>query len=188
MSMRKSGREDCISQKAERIYSGLRRLWAEYAFWTRSFALSAAFELADLPAVSGRLMRSPSDFANLLRPFYGNTMARRFEELFSGHLDIAVRLFMASKAGDMPAADELRRSWQSNADALAAYLADISSNRDGRVWRGLLGEHLAAIEKEVSLILGDNYAQSVALFDDIEIQALHMGDEMAVGLIRRFKI
>ena len=51
------------------LSENLRRLWMEHVLWTRAFLVSKIFNLGDLDAVTARLLRNPTDMANVLTPY-----------------------------------------------------------------------------------------------------------------------
>ncbi|HCL04066.1 MAG TPA: acetylglutamate kinase [Lachnoclostridium phytofermentans] len=166
----------------------LRNLWEQHVLWTRSFIISTAASLGDLEPVTKRLMRNPTDFGNLFRLFYGRQIALEFEDLFTQHLQIAGDLVNAAKKGDTAAADEARRKWYENADEIVSFLAEINPYWDVEDWRDFFYSHLQMTEQEAALRLGGKYAEDVAIFDEIEAEALKMADEMFEGLIKQFYV
>lgn len=165
----------------------LRRLWIEHVMWTRAFIISTAFDLNDLKAVTDRLLLNPADFANVLRIFYGDRDAKKFEELFSQHLLIAAQLVNAVKTDD-PAAEELHKKWYANADEIADFMAGINRYWDKAELQAMLYDHLSLTEHEAMQILSGQYAQSIAQYDAIQDQALKMADDMTYGIFRQFQI
>jgi len=160
----------------------LRKLWEQHVIWTRSFIISTASDLGDLPFVTNRLLQNPSDFAEGLRVFYGNQKANQFKDLFTQHLLIAAELVNAAKQGDEKKVDTTRKNWYENADAIALFLADINPNWNQKEWQALLYSHLKMTEAEAVYRLSGKYEEDVKLFDSIEDQALKMADYMYYGL------
>ena len=165
-----------------------RKLWEEHVMWTRSFIISTASNLDDLQYVTKRLLRNPVDFANELRKFYGNEKADKFQNLFTRHLLIAANLVNAAKAGNTQAADEARKEWYENADDIAAFLAGINPYWSVQEWKSLLYDHLKMTENEAAERLKGDYADDIALYDQIEDEALRMADYMASGIMKQFRI
>ncbi len=170
------------------LINTLRKLWMEHVFWTRSFIISTAAGLGDLPYVTRRLLRNPGDFADVLRPLYGADIAGRFSDLFTEHLTIAGSLVNNAKAGNTQAANEDRAKWYANANQIAAFLASINPYWSQAEWQRLLYDHLKITETEAVERLTDQYEKDVALFDAIEDQALMMADYMAAGIRKQFNI
>jgi hypothetical protein len=166
----------------------LRQLWQEHVMWTRSFIISTAANLGDLPYVTERLLRNPGDFTAVLEQFYGPENAQRFQQLFTDHLTLAAQLVNDSKAGNTAAADSARQKWYANADEIAAFLASLNPYWNQQEWQTMLYDHLAITEQEAGLRLSGRYAEDVALYDEIEAQALEMVDYMTQGLSRQFRV
>lgn len=177
-----------LSPKPLQLLNTLRRLWMEHVMWTRSFMVSTAFNLPDLDAVSKRLLRNPTDFATALKPFYGVANAAKFEKLFSEHLLIAAQLVNAAKAGDIKSVDEQREKWYANARELAQFLSEINPFWDKTKWQEMLFEHLEMTENEAVQILSGKYPESITQYDSIQEEALAMADDMALGIIRQFRM
>lgn len=176
------------SQRQVDLSNSLRTLWEQHVFWTRSFIISTAASLGDLQAVTDRLLRNPSDFANVLTLFYGDAIANRFQDLFTQHLLIAADLVNAAKKGDAAAADAARKKWYANADDISAFLAEINPHWSAAMWKELFYSHLQMTEKEATLRLEGNYAEDIKVFDMIEQEALKMADYMFSGLIKQFSL
>ncbi len=166
----------------------LRQLWMEHVMWTRSFIISTAANLGDLQFVTNRLLRNPSDFADVLRPLYGNENAMRFKNLLTDHLMIAADLVNAAKAGDTKTADEKRKEWYVNADDIANFLSEINPYWNRNIWQTMLYDHLKMTENEAVQILTNQYAASISQYDAIQKEALEMADYMASGIIRQFNL
>lgn len=165
-----------------------RQLWSEHVMWTRSFIISTAADLGDLPAVTQRLLRNPQDFGAALQKFYGVAKAQKFQELLTEHLTIAAQLVNAAKAGNTEAVQAQRKKWYQNADEIAQLLASINPFWSRRMWQAMLYQHLKLTEEEATLRLGKRYAEDVALYDAIEEQAMDMADTMVSGLVKQFNL
>jgi len=164
----------------------MRRLWIEHVLWTRLFIESTAFNLPDLEPVTNRLLQNPVDFANELRPLYGEQTASQFKQLLTDHLLIAAQLVNAAKAGNTSEAEKQRKRWYSNAQDIAVFLASINPWWNVSQWRNLLFEHLRMTENEAVFILTGQYENGVKEYDNIQAEALIMADVMTCGIIRQF--
>jgi len=173
-----------LTPKQLLLLNTLRRLWIEHVLWTRLFIASTASNLADLEYVTKRLLQNPADFADVLRPFYGEEKAAKFNKLLTEHLEIGAQLVNAAKARDTKAADEERTKWYANADAIAAFLSEINSYWSKNAWKTMLYDHLEMTENEASQILTGQYDASISQYDSIQKKALEMGDYKASGMIK----
>ena len=164
----------------------LRKLWEQHVMWTRSFIISSVDNLGDLDVVTKRLLRNPSDLAAVLKPYYGEAKATKFENLLEEHLLIAADLVSQAKAGNAAGADAARQKWYANAAEIALFLSQINPYWNKQEWNQMLDAHLKMTEQEAVTRLQRQYQSNVALYDDIETQALTMADAMTNGIFKQF--
>lgn len=164
----------------------LRKLWEQHIMWTRSFIISTASDLEDLPFVTKRLLQNPDYFADVLRPFYGDDVANQFKELLKQHLIIAGDLVNVAKQGDTQKVNDARKRWYKNADDIAMFLATINPFWNQKQWQMLLYDHLKMTENEAVTRLTKAYEENVKQYDEIENEALKMADYMYYGIVKQF--
>jgi hypothetical protein len=170
------------------LINTMRELWDKHVIWTRMFIISAVSGLGDLSLVTQRLLANPGHMADVLRRYYGYDKSRKFESLLRDHLLIAANLVNDAISGDTAAADADREKWYANADEIAEFLAGINPFWKKDEWRNLLHEHLRMTENEAVYRLTEQYSDDIENFDDIQNEALLMGDYMAEGILRQFNI
>ncbi|WP_258280743.1 acetylglutamate kinase [Clostridium sp. CM027] len=175
-----------ISEAEVDLRNIMRILWEQHIVWTRMTITSIIKDLPDVDFVTKRLLRNPTDFKLVLKPFYGDEIASQFSELFKSHLVIAAQLVKAAKAGYSKEAADAEKRWYANADEIAVFLARINPYWSQENWKTMLYEHLAMTKAEAIDILTNNYERSIAVYDEIENQALKMADVMAEGIVRQF--
>lgn len=163
-----------------------RMLWEQHITWTRIVAMGIIYDLPELEFATQRLFRNPMDFANALRPFYGDEGAQAFADLFTEHITIAAEIVQAAKAGDTASVDEIWQRWVANANAIAELLGSINPNWSTEDWSAMLLEHLELLRDNVASTIAGNYQESINGFDDVEAQALEMADMMAEGISAQF--
>jgi len=170
------------------VKSTFHRLWIEHVMWTRAFLVSTISNLDDSNAVTKRLLQNPVDFANVLRPYYGDAIAASFQTLFTEHLLIAAALVKAAIAGDTKEAEEQRKKWYANADEISYFLQTINPYWHAEQWRKLFYHHLSMTEKEATLYMTKQYEESIAEYDNIQQEALIMADYMTYGIRHQFYV
>jgi LysM repeat protein len=175
-----------ISRAELELRNTLRLLWEQHVAWTRMVIISMASDLEDVDLVTRRLLRNPTDFEAVLRPLYGDAKSRRFADLLTEHLVIAAELVMAAKKGDSRAAADAERRWYDNANEIAAFLQSINPFWSRAEFMDMLHEHLALTKSEAVSRLNKDFSADIALYDEIEKQALMMADAMANGIVRQF--
>lgn len=176
--------KDCSDQI--KLINLFRKLWEQHVMWTRSSIISAAANLGDASFVNERLLQNPGDFADVLQRYYGAKTANIFESLLTEHLEIAGQLVGAAKNGDNAAVEKYRQQWYRNADKIAAFLANINPYWNEEEWRSLLYHHLGMTESEAVYRLNGRYAADIAIYEEIEKEALEMADIMANGILKQF--
>lgn len=164
----------------------LRSLWEQHVFWTRLTVNSIVDGLEDVQPTTARLLQNPSDFAMVLAPIYGTAIASQFEKLLREHLTIAAELVTDLKSGSSAAAEDAQKRWYANADAIAAFLAQINPYWSKLEWQKMMYEHLRLLTEEVASRIAKDYVRNVDTSRFIEQQALDMADLMTSGIVQQF--
>lgn len=175
-----------VSCKEQMIGNQMRLLWEQHVYWTRLVISGIVFKTPDLEASKARLLRNPGDFAAALSPFYGRAASARFASLLTDHLTIAAELVTAASEGKAQEAAEAEKRWYANADQIASFLSTINPYWTMSEWRDMLYSHLSMTKEEAVDFINANYAASVAVFDQIEKEALEMADRMTEGIVQQF--
>lgn len=178
--------KNSFSCRKNEIMGTTRKLWSQHVYRTRFFIISTAEEIGDLKCVTNWLLRNPADFADMLKCFYGDEKADKFNALLTEHLKIGGELVNAAKDKNTAKADMLRRKWYINASDISDFLADINPCWSARKWRSMMDCHLKMTEKEAALRLNKEYPKDIEIFDCIENEALEMADYMSAGIIQQF--
>ena len=163
-----------------------RMLWGQHVIWTRLVVLGIIYDLPELEFSTKRLLRNATDFANALRPFYGNEAAQTFENLFKQHITIAAEFANAAKANDTKQVDTIWQRWIDNANQIAEFLGSINPNWSTEDWSAMLMEHLELLGNNIMSFVNQDYQKAVEEFDEIERQAMEMADMMADGIAAQF--
>lgn len=159
-----------------------RMLWEQHVTWTRMVVMGIIHDLPETELMTQRLLRNAKDFADALRPFYGDKAAAEFADLFTGHITMAAELVQAAKAGDTNAVADTERRWFENANKIAEFLGSINPYWSVEDWSAMMNEHLELLRDNSLEMLSGNYQDSINGYDDIEAQALEMADMMSEGI------
>lgn len=177
---------DGISRREQLLNNQMRLLWEQHVYWTRLAISGAVFHSPDSASSTARLLRNPNDFADALTPFYGKAAAAQFARLLTEHLTIASELVTAAADGKNQEAADAEKRWYDNADQIALFLSSLNPYWTAREWQEMLYSHLAMTKQEALCFITGNYAESVAVFDRIEQEALEMADRMTEGITAQF--
>jgi hypothetical protein len=178
--------DDDMGQDMEDLYEYLRMLWEQHVYWTRMAVMGIVHELPETDMILQRLLRNAVDFANAIRPYYGEEAAQSLEDLFTAHLTIAAELVQAAKAGDEAAVADANQRWYDNAEQIADFLSNLNPYWKADDWNAMLKEHLDLLGNNISDMIAQNYEESINSYDDVEMQALEMADMMSEGISMQF--
>jgi hypothetical protein len=174
-----------VSQRA--LHDGMRRLWVDHVTWTRLFIVSFVADLPDLQATTDRLLQNQVDIGDAVKPFYGKTAGNQLTALLTDHILTAAELLGAAKSNDQTAFEQAKADWYANAREIARFLHDANPDHwrlaDLRV---MMRDHLDLTLQEAAQQLGGDYAASVATYDEVETEILHMADMLSAGIVAQF--
>lgn len=169
------------------FHDAMRKLWEDHVTWTRFVIVSVANDLPDSGPTVQRLLQNQDDIGNAIKPFYGEAAGEQLSALLRDHILIAAEILQAAKNEDTAALEDAIERWYENADEIAEFL----NSANPRHWpleemRAMMREHLDLTLQEAVDYLNGDHAASIARYDEIHIQALHMADMLSDGIIRQF--
>jgi hypothetical protein len=169
------------------LREAMRRLWSDHVFWTREYVVAAIDGPADAAqAAAGRLMKNQEDIGNAVASYYGADAGSRLTSLLKQHIQIAVDVVAAAKAGDQAKLKEADSRWRQNADDISAFLSQANPNWPRQVIAEAMRMHLQTTTDEVVARLHHDYAKDVAAFDAVYDHILHMADVLTDGIVKQF--
>ncbi len=182
-----SSQADAARSSREALHQGMRKLWSDHVFWTREYVLAAI----DGPqgaaqAAAGRLMRNQEDIGAAVAQYYGAAAGSRLTSLLKQHIQIAVDLVAAAKAGDQAKAEDANHRWGQNAEEIATFLSTANPNWSRPALVEMMRMHLETTTREVEARLHKTYAEDVKAFDAVYEHILHMADVLADGIVKQF--
>ena len=164
----------------------MRKLWADHVVYTRNYIVAAVANDPGASAVAARLLRNQDDIGNAIAPYYGGAAGTRLTSLLKDHINIAVELVSAAKAGDNAKVTDADRRWHQNAGDIATFLSGANPNWPRETLRMMLDEHLRLTTEEAKARIEKRWTDDVATFDKIFDQAMHMADALSAGIIKQF--
>lgn len=174
-----------VSSRA--FHDGMRRLWVDHVTWTRLFIVSFAADLPDLQPTTDRLLGNQVDIGDAIKPFYGKAAGNQLTDLLTDHILTAAQLLQAARDNDTAAFDQAKADWYANARAIARFLHRANPHN----WalsdmRMMMRDHLDLTLQEASQQLGGDYAASIATYDRVETEILHMANMLSAGIVAQF--
>jgi hypothetical protein len=165
----------------------MRKLWEDHVTWTRLAIVSFVDDLDDLEPTVARLIRNQSDIGDAIKPFYGKKAGDRLTELLEGHIDGAVELLTAAKAGDQGAVERESAEWYRNGNQIADFLSAANEeNWPRKEMRKMMAKHLDDTLLEATQRLEGNHVAEVRTYDRIHDHILEMADVLSGGIVEQF--
>lgn len=176
-----------ISPQALALHDAMRKLWEDHITWTRLFIVSAAADLPDLDATTGRLLQNQVDIGDAIKPFYGDAAGAQLTSLLHDHIVIAADLLAAAKAGDQAKVSSISATWYANGDQIASFLTSANpKNWPLSETQGMMKDHLDLTLAEAVARLQGNYADDIAQYDRVHAEILQMADMLSSGITAQF--
>lgn len=175
------------SEAALAAQDDMRKLWEDHITWTRLVIVSIAGDLPDTQQTLDRLLKNQEDIGDAVASFYGDEAGAQLTALLKDHITIAGEILTAAKVGDTAAVDEANGRWYDN----AAEIATLLSQANAESWplaemQAMMTEHLdLTLAEAVAQVQGD-YATSIAKYDEVHEQILHMADMLTAGIVAQF--
>lgn len=168
------------------LRTGLRKLWADHAIWTRQYIVAFASDGADASTAAGRLLKNQEHIGNAIVPFYGEAAGTQLTTLLKQHILIAVDLLTAAKSGDDAEFQRQDQRWSKNAEDIASFLSGANPNWPKGDVVDLLNVHLTLTKNEAVARLTGKWDDDVVAFDDIFTEIMTVSDTLTDGIIKQF--
>jgi hypothetical protein len=169
------------------FHDGMRALWEDHIAWTRLAIVSLAATLPDTDATVERLLQNQVDIGDAVKPFYGEAAGDQLTALLKDHIVLAADVISAAKAGDSSAVDQAKARWYVNGDDIGAFLSSANPDRwSDAEMKSMMRDHLDLTLNEAVHYLTGDYQASVADYDEIHRQILHMADMLSDGIVSQF--
>ncbi len=165
----------------------MRKLWEDHITWTRQWIVSFAANLPDQGEAAGRLMRNQEDIGNAIKPFYGDEAGTKLTGLLKEHINGAVELVKAAKAGDATKIEVAKKKWYDNGDQIAAFL----SGANAKNWpladmKSGMKMHLDTTLQEAQDRLGGKFAEDIVDYDRVKEHMLALADTLTDGIVAQY--
>jgi hypothetical protein len=169
------------------FHDRMRKLWEDHITWTRLAIVTFADDSKGFPATAARLQRNQNAIGNAIKPYYGKAAGQRLSTLLHAHINIAVEVLQAAKAGDTQAFNAAKARWYKNANAIADFLAHANPKHwPDRAMRAAMRHHLDQTLAEAANELQGKYAASVQDYEAVHHHILAMADTLSSGIIKAF--
>jgi hypothetical protein len=174
--------------KRIRLYTTMRSLWDQHMEWTWSTVVAFATESPALPATLDRLLANQADIGDAIASFYGARAGDQLTALLETHINQAVPVLQAAKAGDQAALDEALADWYANARDIGDFLARANPrNWHRREMREMMTTHITQTTAYAAAVLSGDYESAIATYDEAQAHMADMADMLSAGIIAQFR-
>jgi hypothetical protein len=168
------------------LYTAMRLLWAQHMEWTYATIAAFAADTKGLPATLDRLLANQADIGNAVKPFYGNEAGDALTKLLKAHINGAVPILVAAKAGRTGDLKKAVTAWYANAKAIGDFLAGANPAWPKSEMESMMKLHIDQTLTYATAQLQGKYADSIAAYDEAEAHMQEMADMLSAGLVKQF--
>jgi len=177
-----------LTPKAVAFHDAMRELWEYHGTYTERAIVDYVAGNPDTTAVIGTLVQNQVDIGNAVKPFYGAAGGEALTALLKTHINDAVAVLKAAKAGDAAATKKASAAFYANGNQIAAFLHTANPNN----WplgalQTMMRVHLnQVVGLAVDQIKGKHTA-AIALYKAyIDHLNVGMADMLSNGIIKQF--
>jgi hypothetical protein len=175
------------TQAGHAFQDDMRKLWEDHVTWTRLAIVSFVDDLSDLRPTVARLLQNQSDIGDAIKPFYGDEAGERLTKLLEGHINGAVELLTAAKAGDQKQVKRETAAWYRNGNQIADFLSEANPDNWPRAeMRSMMRTHLDQTLAEAVQRLKGHHRAEIRTYDEIHDHILEMADALSAGIFAQF--
>jgi hypothetical protein len=177
-----------VTAKAAAFQATMRALWSAHGTYTERAIVDFVGGLPDTNLVVNRLLQNQVDIGNAVKPYYGAKGGNALTALLKAHINDAVAVLAAAKAGDADKVADAKATFYANGNQIAGFLHTANS----KYWP--LGEMRTMMRIHLDQVIGlavdqlkGNYAAAIRLYDVYTNHILvGMADMLSNGIIQQF--
>jgi hypothetical protein len=177
-----------LTAKATAFHDAMRELWEYHGTYTERAIVDYVAGNPDTNAVIATLLQNQVDIGNAAKPYYGAAGGKALTTLLTTHINDAVAVLKAAKAGDAAGTKKASAAFYANGNQIASFL----HKANPRNWplgalQTMMRIHLnQVIGLAVDQIKG-KYNAAIALYKSyINHLNVGMADMLSNGIIKQF--
>jgi hypothetical protein len=175
------------SPKASALHDNMRTLWEDHGSWTRMAIVSFADNSPDLQPTEDRLLANQADIGNAVKPYYGEDAGNKLTDLLKQHIQTAVGVLQAAKAGDPAQLNQAKAAFYANGNQIADFLTNANpQNWPREATQNMMKTHLDQVVQMGSDELTHHYPESVNDWNAYRDHFLAMADTLSDGIVKQF--
>ncbi|MBP1474275.1 hypothetical protein J7I44_08185 [Frateuria sp. MAH-13] len=172
---------------APRLDAAMRSLWHGHVVHTRDYALAVhAHDSAKAKAAADAVVANAKQIADAVGGFYGKPAGARMLDLLAGHWGGVKALTDARAANDTSAEQKAMADLQSNATAIARFLAAANPNLPESAVQGLMATHVAHHGTEIQQIMAGDMKGEQSTWQAMQAHMDMISDALASAIAKQF--
>lgn len=172
---------------APKLDAAMRSLWHGHVVHTREYALAVhAHDTAKAKAATDAVVANAKQIADAVGGFYGKPAGAHMLELLAGHWGGVKALTDARAASDSAAENKAMADLQSNATAIAKFLAGANPNLPENAVQGLLATHVAHHSTQIEQIMSGDMKGEQATWQMMQAHMDTISDALAAAIAKQF--
>jgi hypothetical protein len=165
----------------------MRTLWMQHMEWTYETVNAFFHDQAALTPTLDRLLQNQRDIGAAIVPYYGQAAGTQLTNLLLTHIQEAVPVLTAAKAGDKAKLATAESAWYANAKQIADFLSTANPNNwPASVTEPMLKAHIDQTTAYSVDLLKGYYPQSITDYDQAEQHMIGLADVLSKGIIAQF--
>ena len=166
----------CITSKEKYIMDQFHKHLINVAIWSRALVIALKFNMPNTEDIYNRLLNEPKEVRDLI----ASSLSFGAPDLFESYLTemiVDFRDLAEAVLANNPqrANDSLRKLYQTT-DDMAEFFYNLNPTSSLEQWHTLLHDYVTMLYNEIYIILSDQYAQDIELFDKIINQSYLIAD------------
>ncbi|AGA74840.1 hypothetical protein CXG50_19275 [Pseudomonas plecoglossicida] len=165
----------------------LRDLWVEHIFWVRNHAVAnQAGNAKEAEVAAKEVVTDATRIANSIAPLYGQPAADQLLKLLAGHWGAIKHYSDATVAKDKKGQQAAVNELNSNAKAIAAFLAKANPNLPEPTLLTLLSAHGGHHVAQIDQLAAADYVGEARTWAMMREHILTLSDALAAALVKQF--
>ncbi|MGH9949293.1 MAG: hypothetical protein ACRD6X_19140 [Pyrinomonadaceae bacterium] len=169
------------------LNQAMRKLWTDHMQYTYATVNAFYHNPTAVEANLDRLLQNQKEMGAAIVPYYGKDAGDSLAALLTTHIQQAVPVLKAAKAGDKVALDKALTDWYANADEIAVFLSKANpKNWKESATKPMMKAHISQTTAYSVDILKGDYAQAVKDYDEAYHHMMMLADTLTDGIVKQF--
>ncbi len=179
--------QQAATDVAPQLHVAMRALWHGHVDGTRAYAMAVrAGDAAAANAAAEATVENAKQIAAAVAGVYGADAGTGILDLLAGHWNGVKAMTDAGKSGDKAAGTRAFQDLNTNAEAIARFLAGANPNLTVDGVRGLLVMHIGDHQAQIQEIMSGDFAAEAKTWVHMQAHMDTLGNALADAIAKQF--